>query len=519
MTLDFRYLFIPLGTWIAVLIWKERRVGWLELRPRTCFAVFALAYFGIALVGKYLQLIGNELHGQDFWLFVDALNSAAGGGAWLTRFAPQGIGWVQHGAVHAFLPLFFFVPLVWVLGAKWTALLINPFALSLAGYFLALLARPRSGVMGALAWMLGFYALSANGKTLMYEAHPESLYPLLFFAVLLSLQSPQGRSRFLLPALACLFSLKLDALGLMLPVAMLCRAAGESWCRIALGMLLGLSSQWLALKGFAQGWLGPHQWAGDSPVIPSAGGLGISLAGGISMLATLTEWAGRVWDQLLITLRFLISRPLLSLVVPFFWVSREPQWWIGALGLGFLYSWVPGSMPLWNYYSAIWVALIFGVAVNLYARKEWLVAMVLLSCILGGGSPRWRFERADTFQVRSETESEAKLAVACLRSLQGLSPVKGVVGPGLLGAFWDQGRELILTERWRGLDSRRGAAPRFIILERGVDRYLMAAREVETIEAELRKSPGWVEMGASCSPGAMKRVTLWILRKIFPDAA
>jgi hypothetical protein len=519
MTFDFRYLFMLLGTGLAFLIWKDRRVDWIELRPRAVFGFSALVFFGIALTAKYLQLVGNKLHGQDFWLFVDALDTASKGGAWLTRFAPQSVGWVQHGAVHAFLPMSLFVPLVWVVGAKWTAQLINPVALSFAGYLLALLARPRWGVLGSLGWMLGFYALSANGKTLMYEVHPEALYPAFFFATLLSLRSSPSRSRFLLPSLVCLFSLKLDALGLVVPVAMVCAAAGESWRRVGLGILLGILVQVLALRGFAQGWFGPQEWAGAVPVIPAAGGLGVSLGGGTSLLAFFSDWGGRVWDQLYITLRFIFSRPLLSLVIPFFWVLSSAQWWFGAIGLGFLYSWVPGALPLWNYYSAIWVALIVGLAVGFPARKKWIVTMVVLSTFLGGGSPKWHFESADARQNRLVTESEVHSALECIKSRRTSSRLQGVVGPGLILFFWDHGRDFFLTDRWQKTSSSDTDQIRFVILERGVDRYLMTAREVEAIEAELKKNPAWVEVGRNCTRGTMRKVTFWLLTEVMQDEA
>ncbi|RYZ89766.1 MAG: hypothetical protein EOP06_08870, partial [Proteobacteria bacterium] len=75
-------------------------------RLRGVLAAIALCYFFAALACKYSQLYTHQLAGADFWLLEDMLRWMAKGQPYITRFAGQDVGPVQHGAVHAFLSMY-----------------------------------------------------------------------------------------------------------------------------------------------------------------------------------------------------------------------------------------------------------------------------------------------------------------------------------------------------------------------------------------------------------------------------
>ena len=103
-------------------------------------------FFFLAVLGKYSQLWTLTLNAQDFfWLFTDILEHGKRGAFFLTRFAPQSQGPVQHGVVHPMLTWGLFSLPAWLMGSTWTALLFNPLALAGAGFLVALLSRKRWG--------------------------------------------------------------------------------------------------------------------------------------------------------------------------------------------------------------------------------------------------------------------------------------------------------------------------------------------------------------------------------------
>src|SRR4051794_11591333 len=73
---------------------------WAGSRYRSGLWVLFLVWFTLAASAKFLQLQSLELNSQDFWLFEDMLRSLRDGAFLLTRFAPQMLGPVQHGAIH-----------------------------------------------------------------------------------------------------------------------------------------------------------------------------------------------------------------------------------------------------------------------------------------------------------------------------------------------------------------------------------------------------------------------------------
>jgi len=126
-----------------------------------------LIYFVIALFCKIAQLYTFQLHSLDFWLFEDLLDQVSKGGWMVTRFAVQNHGFVQHGAVHVFWPLYAMVPLVWLLGSLPVALAFNPLWIALSGwalhYLTGVLRLPKVDRLIVLMGFLFSWSVSSRG--------------------------------------------------------------------------------------------------------------------------------------------------------------------------------------------------------------------------------------------------------------------------------------------------------------------------------------------------------------------
>ncbi len=499
MSFQFRWVFWVLGALIVLTLRKKKTPGQLQaikVSSKSLHVGSAIIFFLVAFIAKLLQLWGNELNGLDFWLFVDLLEQSSHGGFFLTRFAPQSIGWVQHGSVHAFIPLTLFLPLVPIIGAKWTALLINPLGLALGGYFLGRITEPKWGRLGSLTWMLAFYSLSSNGKTLMYETHPESLYPALLFGVFLARDGWKAAAATLL----C-FSLKLDVLGLVVPLFLLVSNKRIFLIFSALGIVLQL----IILKFSFLGKLGPAMWFGESVTLARIGGTGEM----VTLFAALQKFK--------ILASFLVGRPLMTLLLPVVWILKSPIWWVGALGLGYIYSWIPGGLPLWNYYSAPWVALAFLIASQIYPtedegiRRRWLLWMVITSTFLGGASPRWVLQSQVSSVYRDARRNEVVNALDCLSAhvIRPKNEIRGPVGlvsPSLIAAAWDD-RKINIYSEFPPQGDLLNRKLDFVLLELGVDRYGLSSADTQLLVDRLSRDPKWKYLNEEC--GLTHRLQGW----------
>src|SRR5690606_2476998 len=120
----------------------------------------------------------------DFWLFADALESMASGHPFLTRFAPHGTGWIQHGAVHPTWVFYLFYPIAALFGGVTAALLWNPFFLTLGGVVLGLFARRVLDPFRALLLTIAYFVCQWISTALSYDTHFETAYPFFVFLLM-----------------------------------------------------------------------------------------------------------------------------------------------------------------------------------------------------------------------------------------------------------------------------------------------------------------------------------------------
>jgi len=447
-----------------------------------------LLFFIIAFLAKWSQLRTGKLHNMDFWLFVDLLEQASNGGFWLTRFAPQEIGWVQHGAVHTFAVLFTLLPAVKLLGAKWVALAMNPFAISLAGVALASLAKPYWGGRIALLFQFSFYALGANGKTLMYETHPEAFYPLLVFCSALAVRINQTWLIFL--AVFLLYSLKMDILGFGAPLAVWLASTGRSKKTIIFAATAGLTLQIVSLRNFSLGSMGPSLWDGATIFLPqtSGGGLSNSLS-----LDTLRGLYFRMSTALGGSVEILTGFPFLEIIAPVFWLVFSVPALLSFLGLSIIYGMVPGAIPLWNYYSAPWVGVSWAIAIHGLPKKlepyrrRIVIWTLLVSGLIHSGSPKIYLEGLFESDSKTSRRLALKRAVQCIPS----SHKSGMISPGLTEPLWETLKERLITDRWSGTTPLPKGMD-FIILEKGVARYAFSKADSLRIEKTM-ESEAWLQ--------------------------
>jgi hypothetical protein len=393
------------------------------------------SFFVLALAAKVLQLYTLGLHAQDFWAFEDMLRQLARGAPFLTRFAPHEAGWEQHGAIHAFWVFYLFLPFVWTLGSVATALLISPVFLSLGGAALGFLLRRHLGVTPTLIFVFSFLFSSYVDKTVTYETHPESAYPLFVFLWMLGCgwASEHGRARAWLwfPALVLGMLVKIDGFLVFLPLAasgLFIRQFRESERRTPLLISAALvpliaAFQFYALHKFGTGQWGVSSWEGLPVAIPQGD----------------SRFFGKRWDSPLILFQvvssrlgeanfagFFFSRPWLGLVIVAPWVMKRAAFWVSilpaALSLCFLGE-LARKMML--YYSMPLLGAFWGWAGLLTRSPKKAAGWVLIStCLLSPGDLEFPKPTASLIGIRSE----AKALANCIEKLQILS----VVGDPLL---------------------------------------------------------------------------------------
>ena len=346
---------------------KNRLKKYCESHFYFSLSILSGSYFILALAGKVSQYWSLSLHGQDFWLFVDLLEQMKQGGFFLTRFAPQSLGFVQHGSVHPMFSWVALLPMAIVFGSVTTALIFNPLVLAGAGWMVGLLARPRWGGNSALLLSAAFLASTHVGKILMYEVHPEAAYPLLMLVILWALGLDGTKKvrwvTLIVSTLLCA-GLKEDSFLILLPwvgwgLWKFRRNRGQ-WPGFLLSGLIAVSVsilQALSVKLWLSGQWGPEFWGGHA-VVRSAG---VGAFQGV-------HWSGvssifEICEQLLASkggiigavgslFTFLFSRPWLSLVIFAPWLLLDGRYHLMMLPLLAAYSLLDSPRTLWNYYSA-----------------------------------------------------------------------------------------------------------------------------------------------------------------------
>jgi len=170
------------------------------------------------------------------------------------------------------------------------SLLFGPLAFAFAGAGLATFCRPRWGAFGALGFATAFLGSSQVGRILMYDVHPEALYPAMVFFWACAAGMGDGKLRpvLLLVATIGLMGIKKTRSGVTSldrdraftrPQASSLSHQPDPQCFFALAMT---ALQLHAVKQWSSGAWGPHQWQGSTVILPSGAEL----------------MRGRHWDSL-----------------------------------------------------------------------------------------------------------------------------------------------------------------------------------------------------------------------------
>jgi hypothetical protein len=467
-----------------------------ETRFREGLTLLLGFYFVAAWTAKLSQLHALELHGQDFWLFEDMLAQMMRGGFFLTRYAPQAVGWVQHGAVHPMLSWALVLPLSWLTGPTHAALLFGPLVLTAAGGILAALARPRFGSLGAWAATAAFLASSQVARLLMYEVHPEAAYPLAVFAWAWAAGWGEGklRPKTLLLATALLMAIKEDSFTVLPPLilatALFRHDLSRRWLALSALLATGVCAfQFHAVHQWSSGAWGPQQWLGSEVVHPlGAAPMRHHHWDGPSSAWTILEETigtrGGLSAVLGSWLQFLVSRPWLGLLALAPWVVLSPLFWMAVLPLTAVYSLLDDPSKLINYYSAPLLGSFWLATVSRRSSSPRFWAWLLVSSLLLGGSGiRWYLEDP----LRAQASLEVRQLVPCLPESGS-----GVVGSRFIGLV---PHEKILSDR-----VPQSGEVRFYFLSRQLPSYEIPPEITESLIQRLKKDPQWVQLGKNCQP-------------------
>lgn len=495
---------------------------------RSCLLLLIGSFLIVATVAKHSQLHALALNAEDFWLFEDMLAQMREGGFFITRYAPQALGWVQHGAVHPMLSWTLVLPLSLITGSTLAALLFGPLVFSGAAWALASIAKPRWGAVSALAIAAAFLASSQVGRILMYDVHPEAAYPLgvLLWAWAAGWGDRKIRGPVLLLATLFTAGIKEDSFAVMIPmigatawmygllrlpkralpanvIALKPETPQPSlpthllgWlCASAVLALAVTFLQFYLVHQFSSGALGPSTWKGAPVAIPRGAELmrghhWDSPSSAVALMGEIISQKGGFLAALLSLPKFLLSRPWLSLLLVAPWVALSWGFWISVLPLAVIYSVLDDPGKFINYYSApvlgaFWLAAISSTP-NPFKKTSVLLWLLSLSLVLGSSGIDFYQSTDFTRQTRDEALALASCIPAQRRGM--------VTGPfiSLVPA------EKIYTDR----------VPPGEVLE-SLDFYLFSTQipsfEVgpaasNVLFTRLSKNPKWVRIGKNCQP-------------------
>lgn len=501
---------IALG--IALGIRKAFSFRWPTL-PRAALAALSLTFLALALAAKYSQLAAFQLNGQDFWLFQDMIEQMGRGGFMLTRFAPQSTGWVQHGVVHPYFTLALLVPISWAVGSVHACLWLGPLAMAGAGAMLGALAKPRWGAPAAFALASAFLASSLVGRIVMYDVHPEALYPLATFAWAWAAGWGDGEIRpgALLLATLALMGIKTDSFLVLYPlialwIASRAKRPARAWLvpigvvLIALGVTL---AQFAAVRNWGDGTWGPREWQGFPVIIPQGAGAlkghhWDTPASALRILAEIVDEKGG-WLALLGGFaRTLVSRPLLSLLALAPWAALSGAFWLAALPLLAVYSLLSEPGRFVTYYSAPFLGVFWLAAIGAgpFRVERWLGSAsrkaraalwtLMLSLLLGGAG--LEFHRLTSAGRKARDDAQALVACLSDRAPRGL----GVVSSRFLG----------LLPHDRVWSDRAELPPpphvTFFLFASDLPSFELPPSRTELLWDSLRNDAHWVEIGTDC---------------------
>lgn len=488
----------------------------LERRFHVSLAFLCIAFVLLAWAGKYSQLLTFQLNALDFWLFEDMIRNMSEGGFFITRFAPQTAGFVQHGAVHGTFTWATTLPLSWILGPTQAALLYGPLALGLGAWFFGLLCAPQLGRPGGFIAAAAFLVSTQVGKVLNYDVHPEIAYPLFTFLWAWSLGLGDGRVRWLGLILATVggIGIKEDSFLVFFPWILwgIWKYPGRQRRASIVSFVLALGAfgfQMFAMSRWSSGAWGPSEWQG----------LPVKIPGGPDLLMgkrwTSLSDAGEIFSLLLASHggfigalekfgRFLISRPWLSLVIFAPWVLAQLRFWLTLAPLAAAYSLLQRASILNIYYAApflgsFWVNAMIpsrnGFTSGL--QKSWPVFSLAAALLLGDGAIEIHVPSREAKELRNEVTQ----LIPCIEQAGG----RGLVQGHLLGLV---PRERVLTERIPQ-DPAMFAKMTFVLVTPEVGSYEMPREASRAFTRTLQES-GWKDSAERCEsrPGSIIRLFL-----------
>lgn len=492
-----------------VLLFTSKRLKRLQPWAQSHFVSLSLglngSFFILALLAKISQLASLRMSGQDFWLFQDLLEQMRQGGWMLTRFAPQAIGMVQHGAVHLFFSWATLIPFAWVFGSTTATLLWGPLVFAGAGAFLAALVRQRAGGLNALLINAAFLFSSLVARVLMFEVHPESAYPLFTFAWAWAAGWSDNRVRPtpLIAATLLLTGIKEDSFLVLFPllaVSLHASARPRRWLGVSALLSIAMTGFFFyAIRNYSNGSWGPHTWQNMPVVLPVGAGLMHyhHWDGPGSAIIILSEVFAEKGGLLAVIggfFTYLISRPLLSLWILAPWILLQSTFWLTALPLLAVFSLLQDPGKLLNYYSAPLLGIFWLAASQIgpfqpknkaspFNSSLWL----LIGCFLLGGSSLEFFR--PTHQQEQTKKDILSLAHCLPKPSQG---PRGMVSSQFLNLIpRNQVRaDHIGSEALETFD--------FFLFSTDLPSYEFPLSAAEVLLERLKKDPQWMRLDPQC---------------------
>ena len=479
-------------------------------------------YFSLACVAKFLQLYTLQLNALDFWLHEDILRNLADQGAGLlTRFAPHGFGFTQHGAIHPSLIFYFIAPFAWIFSATWTALCFNPLVLSLAAGLVALLAQPAWGKGQALLLAFAFMISSPVNGTLMYDMHPEAAYPLFVFLWAYGLNSQGPRRACFWIGLLGGLTIKEDGFLVFLPLsAALAMSKGLRHRDVlwtALSAVVATSIDLFLIHEWKTGALGPQIFFDQNVTVPQGtpwfhGHQVDSLSSFQTILAELFKKHGGALGAMKAIASFFISRPWLSLLILFPWILRRKELAILTLPLGAIYALIGGgASQLFLYYpmplfACLWLLCLDWPRFNTSSATTSKVFWTAVFCLgIDTGGLTFYIPTKELFTLRRE----AKTLAQCLPD----HPTPSTLVTTPLLPFVS--REMILTSFFPATEiARAPLTAAFFAVDRAS--YETPKDGLVALKGWLDSSPEWVALDSNCQPlegPATGSVQLYLRRK------
>ena len=462
--------------------WLERGVAALvkmEAVPHRLFALSACGFFLLAFAGKISQASVMALNGADFWLFEDMLFWFTKGEPYITRFAPQASGPVQHGGVHAYLSFLLTAPLAKIFGPLNVALAFNAAMIAGAGYVLARIAYTiTASVRIALLLALGFWVSEWTSRILMFDMHPEAAYPLcglLLYAATERFAQLKNLKSYVLFSLAWVLmaAWKQDTI-MVCGVIWLWFSLRREWSiraavTAAVATALPLILMTMMVQMYKSGALGAAAVTiGESLTVPVAkpafgshvvGGHQIAGVGSVFAIGEfLLQKNGGLFGMLKAILLYFVTDPFVFFALTAPWLWRRFEFWILVMPMALVFAVVGGNMGvLSNYHTApllvgMWIAIIFDLrkAVGAGERAVFYKAVwiVVISLIHGGSSLAY-------YQPSAAARGTLLEAKQLTNGLPGL----GVVSSRLLLAV---PHEQVWTDQLPLLDGQIQEPPSFV---------------------------------------------------------